>query len=58
MKNIYGQEIPQMAARNVESQEFPRGSQVKPIDVDDEQYLPGVGIVDWAEEYYEMGGEG
>jgi hypothetical protein len=45
-------------------QSLPNAQFAKPIEVDDDQYLPGVGILDWAEEYHgleeyhELGGEG
>lgn len=49
-------EIPMAAAS--QERNLPAGQYAKPVEVDDTEYMPGVGIRDWAEEFnQECGGE-
>lgn len=45
-------------AERIQEPELPRAQYVKGIEVDDETYLPGVGLRDWAEDFVDLGGEG
>lgn len=45
-------------AERIQEPTQPRAQFAKGIDVDDETYLPGAGLKDWAEEFTDYGGEG
>lgn len=50
-------EVLELAERN-EVSEHPRGQFAKAIDVDGVEYEPGVDVMDWSEEFRDVGGEG
>jgi hypothetical protein len=45
-------------AERISEPEHPRGQFAKPIDVDGAEYMPGVDVKDWSEEFTDYGGEG
>lgn len=57
--NLHGDVEPvELGERIEEVVEHPRAQQAKGIDVDGVEYMPGVDIRDWAEDFVDYGGEG